>query len=99
LNNQVNSSVVVPTFQQTQTNFVNFQRPTNTLINQQSNVPLSASKVNTVNTSNVVTVNRNLNQTPVIVNRPQVFINTPPVAVNNTPVFVNNTAQFVRPSL
>jgi hypothetical protein len=59
------------------------QRPSNTYVNGQSNVPLSSSKVNTVNTSNVVTVNRNFNQPPV-------YVNNPPVVLNNGPVFANN---------
>jgi hypothetical protein len=90
------------------------QRSSNIHVNGQSNVPLSSSKVNTVNTSNVVTVNRNLNQPPVYVSN--VAQNTTPILPNNqtvvrnsstfinnppinTPVFINNNPQFVRSNL
>jgi len=74
------------------------------VVNGQSNLPLASSKVNAINTSNVVTVNRNFapiqdtQRTNVVVsNPPFVVSNRPSTMVYQQPIVINQAPQIIRP--
>lgn len=98
LNNQVNTINTTFTrpvgFQTSQAQFVPVNvRPSNVIVNGPSTSVLNGSKINNINTSNVVVVNRNLTNAQDNTQRSNIVLSNPPLVISNPNVHFRSSLQ------